>query len=103
MKCGEDSLDGLLVPLQADGGAACSVAAKAGYPMITIPVGVNDAGVPFGLGIIQTGWKEHLLVKYGSAVEDLVGSRKRPTFQNIDADNYTYVGSPAKKTSKDVN
>jgi amidase len=100
MKPGEDTLDGLLVPLQADGGAACSLAAKAGYPMITIPVGVNDIGVPFGLGIIQTAWKEHLLVKYGSAIEDLVGDRKRPTFLNMDAENYTYVGSPPKKTGK---
>jgi amidase len=92
------TLDGLLVPLQADGGVACSLAAKAGYPMITIPVGVNDIGVPFGLGIIQTAWKENLLVKYGSAIEDLVGPRKRPTFRNLHADNYTYVGVPPKKT-----
>jgi amidase len=91
------TLDGLLVPLQADGGVACSLAAKAGYPMITIPVGVNDIGVPFGLGIIQMAWKENLLVKYGSAIEDLVGPRKRPTFRNLDANNYTYVGVPPKK------
>jgi amidase len=93
-----NTLDGLLVPLQAEGGVACSLAAKAGYPMITIPVGVNEIGVPFGLGIIQTAWKENLLVKYGSAIEDLVGPRKRPTFRNLDADNYTYVGVPPKKT-----
>jgi amidase len=92
------TLDGLLVPLQADGGVACSLAAKAGYPMITIPVGVNDIGVPFGLGIIQTAWKENLLVKYGSAIEDLVSPRQRPTFRNLDAENYTYVGVPPKKT-----
>ncbi len=98
IKPGVDTLDGLLVPLQAEGGVACSLAAKAGYPMITIPVGVNEIGVPFGLGIIQTSWKEHLLVKYGSAIEDLVGDRKRPTFLNIDADNYTYVGASPKKT-----
>ncbi|KAF2823965.1 amidase signature enzyme [Ophiobolus disseminans] len=87
-------LDGLIVPLQADGGAACSVAAKAAYPMITIPVGVNDSGVPFGLGIIQTAWKENLLVKYGSTVEDLVGPRHRPAFLNLDAENWFYIGSP---------
>ena len=100
MGAGEDTLDGLLVPLQADGGVACSLAAKAGYPMITIPIGVNDNGVPFGLGMIQKAWKEHLLVKYGSAIEDLVGGRKRPTFLNKDADNYTYVGNPPKKMEK---
>ncbi|KAI1419879.1 amidase signature domain-containing protein [Xylaria sp. FL1777] len=87
-------LDGLLVPVQAEGGVACSVAAKAGYPMITIPVGVNDDGVPFGMGIIQKAWKENKLVKFGSAIEDLVRHRPRPTFLNFDANNYTYVGNP---------
>lgn len=102
---GEAELDGLLVPLQAEGGVACSVAAKAGYPMITIPVGVNDIGVPFGMGIIQTAWKENLLVRYGSAIEDLIRHRHRPTFLNFDADNYTYVpsGNPPKKAAKSQN
>jgi amidase len=90
MRHGEIELDGLLVPVQAEDGVACSVAAKAGYPMITIPVGVNDIGLPFGMGIIQTAWKENLLVRYGSAIEDLTGHRHRPTFLNLDADNYTY-------------
>jgi len=95
-----DNLDGLLVPLQVDGGVACSLAAKAGYPMITVPVGVNDIGVPFGMGIIQTAWKEHLLVRYGSAIENLVvGGRRQPKFLNLNADNYTYIGVPPKKAA----
>lgn len=93
------SLDGLLVPLQAEGGVACSVAAKAGYPMITIPVGVNRTGVPFGMGIIQTAMKEHLLIKYGSAIEYLVGGRMLPQFLNLEADNYPYVGQSPEKSS----
>jgi amidase len=100
MKDGEDALDGLLVPLQVDGGVACSVAAKAGYPMITIPIGVNAVGLPFGLGIINKAWRENLLVKYGSAIEDLVHGRKRPNFLNLDADNYPYVGHSPEETRK---
>lgn len=96
---GESELDGLLVPVQAEGGVACSVAAKAGYPMITIPVGVNENGVPFGIGIIQTAWKENKLVRYGSAIEDLVRHRPRPTFLNFNATNYMYVGNPPKETA----
>ncbi|KAI0513013.1 amidase signature domain-containing protein [Xylaria bambusicola] len=92
-------LDGLLVPVQAEGGAACSVAAKAGYPMITVPVGVNDNGVPFGIGIIQQAWQEAKLVKYGSAIEDLIRHRPQPKFLNLDADNYTYVGNPPDATT----
>ncbi len=94
-----DSLDGLLVPLQADGGAACSIAAKAGYPMITVPVGINNIGVPFGIGIIQTAFKEHLLVRYGSAIEDLVGRRMVPRFLNLEANNYPYIGTQPEKES----
>lgn len=100
MKDGEDALDGLLVPLQADGGVACSVAPKAGYPMITIPIGVNAVELPFGLGIINKALRENLLVKYGSAIEDLVRGRKRPNFLNLDTDNYTYVGHSPKKIGK---
>ncbi|KAL2071773.1 hypothetical protein VTL71DRAFT_13008 [Oculimacula yallundae] len=95
-----EPLDGLLVPLQADRGVACSVAAKAGYPMITIPVGVNAAGVPFGIGIIQTAFKEDLLVKYGSAIEDLLGPRARPHFLNFEADNYPYIGAKPENQAK---
>jgi amidase len=38
----EGTLDGLLVPLQADGGVTCSVGAKAGYPMISVPVSIDN-------------------------------------------------------------
>ncbi|KAK0386106.1 hypothetical protein NLU13_5943 [Sarocladium strictum] len=94
-------LDCLLVPLQADGGVACSVAAKAGYPMVTVPVGVSDCGVPFGLGLIQTAWKEESLIRYGSAIEDLMQRpRARPKFLNFDADNYPLIGSPPSKTGE---
>ena len=92
-------LDGLLVPLQAEGGVACSVAAKAGYPMITIPVGINENGIPFGIGIIQTAGKESLLIRYGSAIEDLTGHRQRPTFLNFNAENYPYIGNPQQQTA----
>ncbi|KLJ09941.1 hypothetical protein EMPG_14637 [Blastomyces silverae] len=89
-------LDGLLVPLQADSGVGCQVAAKAGYPMITIPVGIatGESDIPFGIGIIQTAWREDKLIKYGSAIESLLALKLKPTFMNIDADNYMYIGTP---------
>ncbi|KAI0459566.1 amidase [Xylaria acuta] len=87
-------LDGLLVPVQADGGVAVQIAAQAGYPMITIPVNIGDDDVPFGLAIIQTAFKDDKLVKYGAAIEAVVNGRPRPTFRNIHADNWMYVGVP---------
>lgn len=53
---------------------------------------VVTIGVPFGLAIIQTADREDLLVRYGSAIEDLMPSRPKPEFRNVDADNYMYVG-----------
>jgi amidase len=96
----EGNLDGLLVPLQADVGVACSVAAKAGYPMISIPIGIDGEGIPFGIGIIQSAWNEHLLVKYGSAIEDLVRGRTLPRFLTFDAQNYPYIGTAPERMPK---
>ena len=78
--------------------------------MLAIPIGVAENGknrpldfsgallltmapwIPFGLGIIQTAWKEHLLIKFGSAIEDLVRGRRVSRFLNVDAENFMSVG-----------
>lgn len=101
-------LDGLLVPSYADGGVATSTAAKAGtgcnhdkhieltpaaaYPMISIPVGLDEQGVPVGLAMIQKAWQDQELIKSGSAIEDLLQARLQPQFLNLQADNYIYDG-----------
>jgi hypothetical protein len=53
----------------------------------------NTVGVPFGLGILQTAWEEKRLIKYGSAIEDLIMARTKLLFRNIYARNYMYIGS----------
>ncbi|KAH6649057.1 amidase signature domain-containing protein [Truncatella angustata] len=64
------NLAGLLVPSVV--GQTYQVAAQAGYPMITLPVGIHSGtGMPFGLSIMQTAWAEAELVAWGSAIEDL--------------------------------
>jgi amidase len=63
-------LDGLLVP--PDVGQSYQIAAQAGYPVVTVPVGVHDhTGMPYGLAIMQTAWAEGELVRWASAIEDL--------------------------------
>ena len=63
-------LDALLVPL--DVGQSYQIAAQAGYPVITIPAGVHSSrGMPFGLALMQTAWREDALAKWASAIEDL--------------------------------
>ncbi|SCW00929.1 LAFE_0D01266g1_1 [Lachancea fermentati] len=71
-------LDGLLVPSGLS--ITYQQAAKAGYPMITLPVGVLGNGRPFGLGIMQSAWQEPQLIKYGSAIEDLLNYKAKPQF-----------------------
>ena len=62
-----------------DVGQTYQVAAQAGYPMITVPAGVSERdGMPFGLALMQTAWREDLLIKWASAVEDLQLSSGTP-------------------------
>ncbi|MCJ1319202.1 hypothetical protein MMC15_004537 [Xylographa vitiligo] len=63
-------LDALLVP--PDVGQTYQIAAQAGYPMITVPAGVNAVSLmPFGLALMNTAFSEATLIKYASAIEDL--------------------------------
>lgn len=62
-------LDGLIVP--PDVGQTYEIAAQASYPMITIPAGVHTStGMPFGLALMQTAWREDALIAMASAIED---------------------------------
>ncbi|ETN43256.1 uncharacterized protein HMPREF1541_02415 [Cyphellophora europaea CBS 101466] len=78
-------LNGLLVP--PDVGQTYQIAAQAGYPMITLPAGTHsETGMPFGIAIMQTAWKEDELIKYGSAIEHLqlttAGNEMKRTLPN---------------------
>ncbi|CAD6589866.1 MAG: hypothetical protein ASARMPRED_004296 [Alectoria sarmentosa] len=64
-------LSALLVP--PDVAQTYQIAAQAGYPMITLPASVNSStGMPFGLALMGTAWSEAELVKWASAIEDLL-------------------------------
>lgn len=71
----EKRLDALLVP--PDVGQSYQIAAQAGYPIITIPAGVHSStGMPYGLALMQSAWREKELVKWASAIEDLMQETK---------------------------
>lgn len=59
--------------------------------MISVPIGLDKHDVPVGLAIIEPVWQEHLLVRWGSAIEDSIQERPKPQFWNPHADNYMYV------------
>lgn len=65
-----DPLSALLVP--PDVGQTYQIAAQAGYPVITLPAGINGTtSMPFGLALMGTAWSEAQLIRCASAVEDL--------------------------------
>lgn len=66
-----NQLDALLIP--PDVAQSVQIAAQAGYPIITIPASVHsESGMPFGLALLGTAFSEATLVKYASAMEDLM-------------------------------
>lgn len=87
-------------------GAGQQIAAQAAYPVITIPVGLDPDGMPVGLNLQHTAWREGTLIKWASAIEDLVrsqvGPRAPPQFKDHLAKNcpveneYRYPGAPPK-------
>lgn len=48
------------------------IAAQAGYPVITVPVGLDPDGMPVSLVLIHSKWQDDKLVKWASAIEDLL-------------------------------
>lgn len=103
-------LSAILVP--TDVGQTYQVAAQAGYPMITIPAGTHSldtatgssgSGMPFGLGFMHSAFQEGELIKWASAVEDLMRAegyeRDRPKWfgyleKNVPVLNVDGVGNP---------
>ncbi len=72
-------------------GVSQQYAAQAGYPVICIPVGLDNSGMPVSLSLQHTAWREVELVKWASAIEDLRnrenGWRALPMFRNLHSKN----------------
>lgn len=77
LRNGNHSLDALLVP--PDLAQSIQIPAQAGYPVITIPAGVNNrSGMPYGLALMHTAFAEPTLIRYASAIEDLQAAIDTP-------------------------
>jgi amidase len=57
-----------------------SPAAMAGYPHITVPMGLLH-GLPIGLSFFSTAWKEGDIIKLGYAYEQASKKRVKPLFK----------------------
>jgi amidase len=83
-----------------DEGAVSSLAARSGYPHLTVPMG-EIRGMPVGFSFIGSAWSEARLLSLGAGFEALVQGRKAPTYRASVEDD---VGSrpdlaPAKRLS----
>ncbi len=87
----KDRLDVLVAPSNAPAwptdwvngdhvtGGNTSPAAVAGYPSITVPMGLVH-GLPVGLSFVGTAWAEEKLIRLGYAFEQATKARAVPTF-----------------------
>jgi amidase len=64
---------------QINGAGAGSLAAVAGYPHLTVPMGAV-MGLPVGLSIIGPAWSEARLLAYGYAYEQAAKAKVTPRF-----------------------
>jgi len=72
----------LIDPVLGDhfaGGGAGGPAAIAGYPHLTVPMGLAD-GLPVGLSFIGTAWSDGSLLAYGYAFEQVSHARRAPQY-----------------------
>jgi amidase len=88
----KDHLDALVCPTmppawkidaangdQIGGGGAGGLAAVAGYPHLTVPMG-DVMGLPVGLSLIGPAWSEARLLGFGFAYEAAANVRMKPRF-----------------------
>jgi amidase len=72
----KDKLDALVGPTS---GAAWSIAAVAGYPFITVPVGLRENSAA-GMAFFGRAWSEPQLIKYAYAFEQKTRRRVTPQY-----------------------
>lgn len=82
--CREEGVDSALrrynlSALVFPGNRGCGVAAKAGYPSITVPAGYSPEGKPLGLTFTGTAFSEHDLIKLAYAFEKGTAVRVAPS------------------------
>jgi amidase len=61
------------------GGAASTAPAVAGYPHITVPMGLIH-GLPVGLSLVATAWSEPKLIAYAYSFEQATHARQPPHY-----------------------
>ncbi|MGQ9874968.1 MAG: amidase [Chloroflexus sp.] len=61
-------------------GGSSSLAARAGYPMVTVPAGMAF-GLPIAINFIGTAWSEPMLIRLAYAFEQATKLRRPPAYR----------------------
>jgi amidase len=70
----EFALDAIVVPSYH----GCDIAAKAGYPSLTVPAGYTKTGEPFGITFTAGAFEESTLIEIGYSYEGATKHRRAP-------------------------
>ncbi|HEX6398839.1 MAG TPA: amidase family protein [Actinomycetota bacterium] len=73
----EDDLDAIVSPSYAFGTSGPAVA---GYPLLSVPVGISSEGRPAGIWLSGGFLSEPTLLAIGYALEQILDARSQPTF-----------------------
>jgi amidase len=73
--CAMADLDALIVPM--DAAAKCT--GKAGAPVVAIPCGTDEAGLPFGITLLASWGADSRLLTAAAAAEAVIGARVLPS------------------------
>jgi amidase len=79
-------------------GDSTSLAAKAGYPIVTVPAGMWQ-GLPVGLSFIGTAWSEPALIRLAYAFEQITQARVAPQLLPTLPLNESMAGRRIQKTA----
>ena len=66
-------------------GTAAKCSGKAGSPVLAIPVGIDPAGLPFGVTLLAAPGQDALLLAVGAAVASVIGDRRVPQLHDSGA------------------
>jgi amidase len=68
--------DALIVPM----GTAAKWTGKAGAPVLALPIGLDDTGLPFGITLFSSFGQDQNLLDVGAGLAPLIGRRCLPSF-----------------------
>ena len=64
----------------------CRFASSAGYPIVALPIGIDPDGMPVGITLVHTQWEEGKLVRWASAIEDLLKHETEMPMSHVERD-----------------